>query len=74
MTLGEQIRQARELKRLSQEDLANQLQVSRQTVSKWENDSSVPQGIHKDMLEKVLDISIFWKIKPKKLIVNEINY
>ena len=74
MTLGEQIRQARELKRLSQEDLANQLQVSRQTVSKWENDSSVPQGIHKDMLEKVLDISIFWIIKPKKLIVNEINY
>ena len=74
MTLREQIRQARELKRLSQEDLANQLQVSRQTVSKWENDSSVPQGIHKDMLEKVLDISIFWIIKPKKLIVNEINY
>ena len=36
MTLGEQIRQARENKNLSQEELASQLGVSRQAVSKWE--------------------------------------
>lgn len=58
MTLGEQIRQARENKNLSQEELASQLGVSRQAVSKWENDSSVPQGINREMLSKLLELEI----------------
>ena len=37
MTLGEQIKNSREKKNLSQEELAFQLGVSRQAVSKWEN-------------------------------------
>ncbi|MCH5337790.1 MAG: helix-turn-helix transcriptional regulator [Acetatifactor sp.] len=58
MTLGEQIRQARENKNLSQEELASQLGVSRQAVSKWENDSSVPQGINREMLSQLLELEI----------------
>lgn len=56
MTFGEQIKQARERKNLSQEDLALQLDVSRQAVSKWENDLAVPQGINREMLSQVLKL------------------
>lgn len=56
MTLGEQIRQARENKNLSQEELAEQLGVSRQAVSKWENDSSIPQGMNRELLSKLLEL------------------
>ena len=56
MTLGEQIRQARENKNLSQEELADQLGVSRQAVSKWENDSSIPQGMNRELLSKLLEL------------------
>ena len=58
MTLGEQIKNAREKKNLSQEELAFQLGVSRQAVSKWENGSSLPQGINKEMLTKILNIEL----------------
>lgn len=59
MTLGEQIRQARENKNLSQEELASQLGVSRQAVSKWENDFSIPQGINREMLSQILELELF---------------
>ncbi len=36
MTLGEEIKRVRELKNFSQEELAEQSEVSRQAVSKWE--------------------------------------
>lgn len=58
MTLGEQIRQARENKNLSQEELADQLGVSRQAVSKWENDTSIPQGINRELLSKLLELEM----------------
>lgn len=58
MTLGEQIRQARENNNLSQEELAEQLGVSRQAVSKWENDTSVPQGLNRELLSKLLETEL----------------
>ena len=56
MTLGKQIRQAREDKNLSQEELAMKMGVSRQAVSKWENNSAVPQGLNREMLSQVLGL------------------
>ena len=41
-TLGEKIAENRKRKGLTQEELANQLGVSSQAVSKWENDLSIP--------------------------------
>lgn len=58
MTLGEQIKQAREKKNLSQEALAEHMGVSRQAISKWENDTATPQGANKEMLAQVLDLEI----------------
>lgn len=40
MNLGYQIKYFRRRDQLSQEDLANKLYVSRQTISNWENDKS----------------------------------
>lgn len=43
MTFGEKIQQLRKEQNLSQEDLAEQLGVSRQAVSKWERDAGYPE-------------------------------
>ena len=59
MSFGEQIKYAREKKNLSQEELAIQLGVSRQAVSKWENDSSMPHGMNRDMLLQILELESF---------------
>ena len=42
MTLGENLQKLRAAKDLSQEEVARQLYVSRQSVSKWENDAAEP--------------------------------
>ncbi|HDE9875235.1 TPA: helix-turn-helix transcriptional regulator [Staphylococcus aureus] len=42
MKLAEAIKEQRELKRWSQEELANILKVSRQSVSKWESAKNYP--------------------------------
>lgn len=59
MSIGENIYKYRTQKNLSQEELADILQVSRQSVSKWETDSSVPElsKLHKlcDVFEVSLD-------------------
>lgn len=46
MTLGNRIYELRTARNLSQGDLAEALDVSRQSVSKWETDASVPE-LHK---------------------------
>lgn len=50
MTIGEKIASRRRAAGLSQEVLANQLGVSRQAVSRWENNESLPDT------EKVLQL------------------
>ena len=42
MNLGNNLYQARKKKGLSQEDAAEKLGVSRQTISKWETDETLP--------------------------------
>lgn len=58
MTLGEQIKLARENRNMSQESLAEQLNVSRQAISKWENNIAVPQGANRETLSKVLELDL----------------
>ena len=43
---------------LSQEALAEKLDVSRQTLAKWENGESVPDIVHFDRLAELFDISL----------------
>ena len=65
MTLGERIRNLRMKQNLSQEDLADALSVSRQSVSKWETDASVPD------LEKLLKLSDLFGVSLDTLVRGE---
>ncbi len=42
MTLGEKLQKLRKARRLTQEELATQIGVSRQSLSKWESDGALP--------------------------------
>lgn len=57
MTIAEMIKQARENLDLTQEDLAEKLEVSRQAVSKWELGASVPSPENLKLLEEVLGVT-----------------
>lgn len=57
MNISEIIKQAREGLGLTQEDLAERLEVSRQAVSKWELGASVPSPENLELLEEVLGVS-----------------
>lgn len=56
--LGEKIQYYRKQKGLSQEEVAKRLSVVRQTVSKWEQNRSVPDADLLMQLADVLDISV----------------
>ncbi|MDO4489815.1 MAG: helix-turn-helix transcriptional regulator [Lachnospiraceae bacterium] len=42
ITIGTKLKEARKKKNLSQEDVSKQLMISRQSISKWENDVCLP--------------------------------
>lgn len=58
MTLGETIRSLRKTAGLSQEALAEKLGVSRQAVSKWENDNGMPETEKLIVMAKLFDTSL----------------
>ena len=58
MTLGEKIYELRTQHNLSQGDLANELNVSRQSISKWENGNSTPDLDKLTKLAKIFNISL----------------
>ena len=63
MELGKQIKMYRQEARLSQEDLADRVYVSRQTISNWENDKSYPDVNSLVLLSEVFHISLDKLIK-----------
>lgn len=65
MTLGEKICRLRKARGLSQGDLADALGVSRQSVSKWETDSSVPD------LDKLVALSRRFGVTLDELVCGE---
>lgn len=52
MSLGTKVRQYREAKRLSQDDLALRLDVTQSTISNIESDKSIPNSM---LLKKIAD-------------------
>lgn len=67
MNLGERIRELRKAALWSQEELAERLDVSRQTVSKWESGGTVPE------LDRLVMISELFGVSLDNLIVGEIQ-
>jgi len=58
MTLGNRISALRKDKKLSQESMAEALNVSRQAVSKWENDLSSPDTENLIALSRLLQVDV----------------
>ena len=62
-TLGNKISQCRKDNNLTQEALAEKLNVSPQAVSKWENDQSVPDINVLVSLSELFAVSLDWLLK-----------
>ena len=58
MSIGERIMELRKEARISQADLSKALEVSRQAVSKWENDLANPDVINLIRLADLLDTDV----------------
>lgn len=67
MTLGERLFMYRNKVNMSQEKLAEEIGVTRQTISKWETDQSMPDF---DKIEPLCEV---FKITPDELIRGEKN-
>lgn len=58
MTLGEKLKEIRKKFGLSQEQLAEIMNVSRQAITKWENDGGIPDVTNLQELSKVFGITV----------------
>ncbi len=58
MTLGERIKRYRHMQGLSQEELAEKINVSRQAITKWENDNGIPDIDNLIALSKIMEITL----------------
>lgn len=67
MNIGEQINNLRKQHGLSQDDFANLFNVSRQTISNWENSKSYPD------LEMIIKVSDYFKISIDELLKNDVQ-
>lgn len=58
MELGRRIKEYRSAAQMTQEELAEKMFVSRQTISNWENDKSYPDIHSLLMLGNLFDVSL----------------
>ena len=65
MDLGERLFELRKAKNLTQDDVAEKLNVTRQTVSKWETNQSTPD------FDKIVPLCELYEISPNKLLTGE---
>ncbi|ERK30787.1 helix-turn-helix domain-containing protein [Clostridium intestinale] len=83
MSLGEKLLSLRKKAGLSQEEVGEKLGVSRQTVSKWESDQTVPELIKAKLLSQLYNVSYDYLISSSpisgdltsiEMIVDEIDW
>ena len=67
MKIGKRIREYRKIYNLSQEQLADKIFVSRQTVSNWENDKTYPD------IQIIVSLSILFNVSLDELIREDLE-
>ena len=63
MTIGEKIQRCRKVQKMSQEELAGRLGVSRQAVSKWELNESIPDVQNVVELGRIFGVSLDYLLR-----------
>ena len=71
MSIGERIVKLRSEKDISQGALAQMLGVSRQAISKWENDQSSPDTLHLIKLADILNTEVEYLATGRKPVCEE---
>lgn len=71
MSIGERIVELRNEKGIPQGRLAQMLGVSRQAISKWENDQSSPDTLHLIKLADILDTEVEYLATGRKPVYDE---
>ena len=74
MTLGERIRDERKKRGLSQEELADILNVSSQAITKWETDRGIPDIANLIRISEEFEISLDELIKGDNSVKRKIIY
>lgn len=67
MTFGEQLAKARKEKEFTQEELAEKLNLSRQTILRWEKNQVFPDISNLKAVAKVLDVSFDYLLGEEKV-------
>lgn len=67
MSLGQNLQFLRKMRNMTQEELAERMDVSRQTVSKWELDTASPE------LNKIIDLCSLFSCSMDQLIREDMN-
>ncbi|WP_125763083.1 helix-turn-helix domain-containing protein [Companilactobacillus hulinensis] len=71
MQIGKQLQQQRKKHNMSQEDLAKKMHISRQSISKWENGTSLPTFANVVVIGELFDISLDELIKGDEALMNK---
>ena len=64
MEISEKVLQLRKANNLTQEELAEKLNVSRQSVSKWESGQTIPELEKLIALSEVFQVTTDYLLKP----------
>ena len=67
MNFGDKIQLQRKKKGMTQEELGEELNVSRQTITKWESNQSFPE------IKKIIKLSYFFDVTIDYLLKDEIE-
>lgn len=73
MEIGERLKYARQAKHLSQQTVADQIHVSRQTISSWETSRSYPDIVSLIVISEIYELSLDQLLKEDVKMMNNIK-
>ncbi|AYW47565.1 XRE family transcriptional regulator [Tetragenococcus osmophilus] len=73
MKIGERLKKQREIKTWSQQELADKLHISRQSISKWEQDIALPSFANIVAISDLFGISLDELIREDEELMNKLK-
>ncbi|MDN6146816.1 MAG: helix-turn-helix domain-containing protein [Atopostipes suicloacalis] len=73
MKIGERLKKQREMKNWSQQELADKLHISRQSISKWEQDIALPSFANIVVISDLFEISLDELIRGDEELMNKLK-